>query len=76
MIDYFETDEDPPALMTATQLCRAINICPATMSKLRHEGMPAVHIGVNGGIGARGVRYHLPDVLAWLKERAERMKEA
>ena len=68
------TQPEPPAgLITARQLCRAINICPATLSELRREGLPTIHVGVAGGIGARGVRYLLPDVIAWLKERTARM---
>ena len=65
--NYKQNDAAPPELMTAKQLRQALNICSATLTRLRHEGIPCVYVGTERGIGARGVRYSLPDVLRWLK---------
>jgi hypothetical protein len=51
-----------PTLLDRRGLGRALGCCCDTVDKLRREGMPEVRVG-------DVPRFHLDDVIAWLKTR-------
>jgi excisionase family DNA binding protein len=50
-------------MLTAEELQQQLNISRSTLYRLRKEGLPHVQVGY------RTIRYELPAVLRWLKDK-------
>lgn len=55
---------DRPALLTRKQAARALQVHPATLDRLRAQGLPTVMV-------CDSPRFELVEVLAWLKEQGK-----
>lgn len=67
-----EYDGGPPRpeIVDRAALAIALDVCPATVSKLASEGMPRIMVGDSP-------RYRIADCIAWLEQRTrERKPEA
>lgn len=62
--------EPPPGrrLLTAGQLCEALQISRGLLHTMRGEGLPVVNLG------SESPRYELEEVVTWLKARPKRNK--
>lgn len=56
-------------LLNKTELGIAIGVHPRTILLWRKQGLPAIKISY------KNVKYDLEEVVAWLKEKAEKNKE-
>lgn len=50
------------SLLKTEQLAKVLNVSPRTVHTLREQGLPFIKLG-------RSIRFHLADVLAWIKSR-------
>ncbi|MBI4702174.1 MAG: hypothetical protein HY744_13670 [Deltaproteobacteria bacterium] len=55
--------EAPPALLDRAALAAALSCSPSTVDRLRLAGLPTVRL-------CDGVRFELPAVLGWLRQRS------
>lgn len=58
--------EPGPALLTREQIAKALRVGPATIDRLRRDGLPHVRAG---GAVKGSPRFRLVDVLTWLEAR-------
>lgn len=62
----FDVRTNPPVFMTTEEVARFLRVSPERVFQLRKEGTgPRVSGPTN-----RTIRYHLDDVVAWMKEGA------